>query len=292
MRLSMKRRDTWSTITPDVDARRSQRVTIDGDVFDVVRMGRGEPLVLVPGLAGSWKLVMPLARRLAHDYEVVSYSLRGDRSRGRGGLGDSRRRHADVGGHAADLAALIGRLGLECPAVLGVSFGAAVALELAVEQPGRLGSLILQGVEERFRTTLGSKIALHVLERYPLPENSPFINQFLNLLYGTKPEPGPRTEFVVDRVWETPQAVMAQRLRQLQQFDVSDRLWRIDVPTLVLAGARDAIIPARRQQRLAQKISGARFESIEGAGHIGFVTHADAVVRQVRDHLLRVKASV
>jgi len=235
---------------------------------------------------------MPLARRLAREYEVVSYSLRGDRSRGRGGPGDSHRRHADVGGHADDLAALIDRLGLECPAVFGVSFGAAVALELAVEQPGRLGSLIVQGVEERFRTTLGSTIALHVLERYPLPANSPFLNQFLNLLYGTKPEPGARTDFVVDRIWETPQAVMAERLRQLQQFDVADRLWRIDVPTLDLAGAKDAIIPARRQQGLAQKISGARFEALEGAGHIGFVTHADAVVHQVRDHFQRVKASV
>jgi len=292
MRLSANRRNTWSKITPDVDARRSERVTIDGDVFEIVRMGRGEPLLLVPGLAGSWKLVMPLARRLARNYEVISYSLRGDCSRARSGLGDSRRRHSDIGGHAADLAALIGRLGLECPAVFGMSFGAAVALELAVEQPGRLGSLMLQGVEERFRTTLGSKIALHVLERYPLPADSPFLNQFLNLLYGTKPDPGPRTDFVVERIWETPQAVMAQRIRQLQQFDVSDRLWRIDVPTLVVAGARDAIIPARRQQGLAQKISGARFESIEGAGHIGFVTHADAVVRQVRDHLLRVKAAV
>lgn len=292
MRLSENRRNTWSTISPDVDARRIERVTIDGDVFDVVRMGRGEPLVLVPGLAGSWKLAAPLARRLARDYQVVSYSLRGDRSRGLGGLGDSRRRHADMGGHAADLAALIGRLGLECPAVYGVSFGAAVALELAVEQPGRIGSLIVQGVEERFRTTLGARIALHALERYPLPPNSPFLNQFLNLLYGAKPDPGPRTDFVVERIWETPQAEMARRLRQLEQFDVSDRLWRIDVPTLVLAGAKDAIIPARRQEAMARKISGARFEAIEGAGHIGFVTHPGAVVRQVRDHLRRVKAAV
>jgi pimeloyl-ACP methyl ester carboxylesterase len=292
MRLSTNQRNIWSTIACEVDERRSQRLTVGGDVFDVVRMGRGEPLVLVPGLAGSWKLVMPLARRLARHYEVVSYSLRGDRSRVWGGSSVPRRRHADLGGHAADLSALIGGLGLERPAVFGVSFGAAVALELAVEQPARMGSLILQGVEERFRATLGSKVALHVLERYPLPATSPFLNQFLNLLYGTKPEPGPRTDAVIERIWETPQAVMAQRLRQLQQFDVSDRLWRIDVPTLVLAGAKDAIVPACRQQGLARKISGARFESIEGAGHIGFVTHADAVVRQVRDHLQRVKATV
>lgn len=292
MRLSANRRNTWSTITPDSRMRRIERVPVEGDVFEVVRLGRGEPIVLVPGLAGSWKLVMPLARRLAREFEVVTYGLRGDRSRAWGGVGASNRRCADVAGHAADLAALMDRLGLECPAVFGVSFGAAVALELAVEHPNRLGSLIVQGGESRFRTTLGSKIVGHVLERYPLPADSPFVNQFLNLLHGTKPEPGPRTEFVVDRIWETPQAVMAERLRQLQRFDVSDRLWRIDVPTLVLAGAKDAIVPANRQRRLAEGISGARFESLEGAGHIAFVTHADAVVRQVREHFQRVKATV
>jgi pimeloyl-ACP methyl ester carboxylesterase len=184
------------------------------------------------------------------------------------------------------------RLGLECPSVFGVSFGAAVALELAVDQPGRIGSLIVQGVESRFRTTLGSTIARHVLERYPLPANSPFLNQFLNLLHGAKPEPGPLAEFVVDRIWETPQAVMAERLRQLERFDVADRLWRIDAPTLVLAGAKDAIIPASRQRRLAEAISGARFATVEGAGHIAFVTHVDAVAGQVRAHLQRVNAPV
>ena len=122
MRLSAKWRDAWSTIAPVADSRRVERIALDGDLFDVIRMGRGEPIVLVPGLAGGWKLLAPLARRLAREFEVVLYSLRGDRARGRSGLSEARRRHADVGGHAADLAALIGRLGMERPAVLGVSF--------------------------------------------------------------------------------------------------------------------------------------------------------------------------
>ena len=113
MRLSAKWQDAWSTITPIADSRRVERIAIDGDIFDVVRMGRGEPIVMVPGLAGGWKLLAPLARRLSREFEVVVYSLRGDRSMGRSGLSEARRRHADVGGHAADLAALIGRLGME-----------------------------------------------------------------------------------------------------------------------------------------------------------------------------------
>jgi len=291
MRFSSKRRNSWTALIADASERRTHRLTIDGDVFEVVRMGRGEPLVLVPGLAGGWRLLKPLIRRLARHHEVFALGLRGDVDRG-GGLGVSARSHADVAGHAADVSDLIDRLGLERPALMGVSFGGAVALELAVQRPQSLSALVVQGVEERFRVSLGSMIVRRVLDNYSLPTDSPFINQFLNLLYAKKPEPGRQTEFVVSRVWETPQAVIARRLAHLEYFDVSDRLWMIDVPTLVLGGSRDAIIPVSRQKRLAQEISGARFESIEGAGHIGFVTHADQIAAQVRDHLQRVKASV
>lgn len=291
MRLSSKRRITWTAMIAGASERRTQRLSIGREVFEVFRAGRGEPLVLVPGLAGGWRLLTPLIRRLARDHEVFAVSLRGDRDLG-GGLGVTENSHADVAGHAADVSTLIDRLGLERPALMGVSFGGAVALELAVERPRGISALVVQGVEERFRTSLGSKIVRRVLENHPLPTDSPFINQFLNLLYAKKPEPGPKTDRVVSRVWETPQAVIARRLAGLEHFDVSDRLWLVDVPTLVLAGSGDVIIPASRQKRLAQEISGARFQSVEGAGHIAFVTHADAMAAQVREHLQRVKASV
>jgi 3-oxoadipate enol-lactonase len=183
-------------------------------------------------------------------------------------------------------------LGLECPAVLGVSFGGAIALELAAEHPDRLGALILHGAEARFRPSIGSRIARRVLERFPLPSDSRFINQFFHLLFGTKPEPGPLVDFVIDRIWETGQSVMAERLAQLESFDISDRLWSIGAPTLVLAGGRDAIVAAPRQRALAGGISDARFGIIEDAGHIGFLTHRTEVVRSVRRHLRRARAAV
>jgi 3-oxoadipate enol-lactonase len=147
-------------------------------------------------------------------------------------------------------------------------------------------------VEARFQRTIGSTIARRALERFPLPSDNPFINQFFHLLYGAKPEPGPLVDFVVDRIWETDQRIMAQRLAQLESFDVSDRLWRIDSPTLVLAGARDVIVPVARQRAMAEGISGARFELIANAGHVGFLTHRAEVVRDIRRHLRAVKATV
>src|SRR5262249_42892973 len=161
--------------------------------------------------------------------------------------------------YARDVADRIEQLRLERPTVCGVSFGGAVALELATETPGLVGGLVLHGIEARFHTGLGSLIARRVLERFPLPRDNQFVNQFFNLLYGGKPEPGPLMEFVVERCWQTDQAVMASRIRALENFDVSDRLWRIDAPTVVVAGTRDVIVPPSRQKALAESISGARF---------------------------------
>jgi 3-oxoadipate enol-lactonase len=264
---------------------------VDGGWVDVVRLGRGEPLVLVPGLAGGWKLLWPLARGLARHFEVFLPGLRGDRA-DRAGAGEPPRRLGDLGTHTEDLVDLLDQLGLASPSVLGVSFGGAVALELAVEHPHRVSRLIVHSAEARFHPSLGSAIARRVLERFPLPSDNRFVNQFFHLLYGTKPEPGPLVDFVVDRIWETDQSVMAHRLAQLETFDVSDRLWRIDVPTLVLAGGRDVIVPVDRQRALAEAIAGARFEILDDAGHIGFLTHRAEVVRSVQKHLETVKAAV
>src|SRR4051812_37667429 len=72
--------------------------------------GEGQPLVLVPGLAGGMQLVGPLARELAGRFQVISYQLRGEDDwfalRQSFGLADL----------VGDLAELMDWLGLERPA--------------------------------------------------------------------------------------------------------------------------------------------------------------------------------
>lgn len=275
MRLAPGRRARWMN-DRDFLGETSEVVATRGGIVEVVRMGEGEPVVFVPGLAGGWRLLAPLARRLARRHEVILFGYPGDRGLLPGPGRPSLSEYAD------DVAGLIASLRLERPTLFGVSFGGAVALELAVGHPECLGGLIVQGAEARFRLGLGARIAMRALERFPLPSDNAFVNQFFNLLHGRRPEPGPLPEFVVRRCWETDQGVMASRLRALESFDVADRLWRIEVPTLVLAGTRDVVVPPARQQALAESIAGARFATLEGAGHIGFLTHGDEVARHVR----------
>jgi pimeloyl-ACP methyl ester carboxylesterase len=291
MRLAAKWQRAWPMLSDGSERGRSEAVYVDDEWLEVVRLGEGEPLVLVPGLAGSWKLLLPLAQRLARHFEVLIYGLRGDRFHG-GGSESEIRQNCEIARYARDLAGLLDQLGLEAPTVFGVSFGGAIALELAALYPGRVGALVVHGAEAQFRPTIGSTIARRVLERFPLPSDNRFVNQFFHLLYGCKPEPSPLVDFVVERIWETDQTIMAHRLAELETFDISERLWRIEAPTLVLAGARDVIVPAARQRRLADRIAGARFELLENAGHIGFLTHSADVVKTIRRHLRRVRTAV
>ena len=78
MKLAAKWHGSSSTFFSCPEEGRRVRVKLGGEPADVIRMGKGDPLVLVPGLAGGWKLLLPLARRLAHDFEVILYGLRGD----------------------------------------------------------------------------------------------------------------------------------------------------------------------------------------------------------------------
>jgi len=284
MRLAARHRNIWLDLE-DCGVSGVGRIPRRFGSFETVRMGQGDPIVLLPGLAGGWRLLTPLARLLARRHEVVMIGLRGDHEQA--GLAGGQR-PLD---HAFDVSDVIARLGLERPTVLGVSFGAAVALEMAIEFPKSVGSLIVSGGEARFHASLGAAILLRTLERLPLPHDSAFLNQFFNLLHGRRPEPGPLVDFVARRCWETEQGVVAARLRGLEDFDLTERLWEIDAPTLVLGGTKDVIVPPARQRSLANRIPGARYEMIEGGGHIGFLTHRSEFASQVNAFVREGQAS-
>ncbi len=241
--------------------------------------GDGPPLVLVPGLAGGFELLGPLAHCLAHHFHVISYQLRGEDDcfmlRRSFGLTDL----------AEDLHEFLDWQGLESPAVLGVSFGGVLALELAARYPGRLSSLTLQGVGARFERGLLQQVASLVLSRYPLPSDSPFVNQFFNLLFGGKMKPGPLVEFVTRLCWQTDQSVMAHRFHLAETCDLTPRLSRVRTPTLLMAGDRDLLVSDQSLSDLADSIVGSQVVRLPGCGHLAFVTRAQRVADEIRRFL-------
>jgi 3-oxoadipate enol-lactonase len=74
--------------------------------------------------------------------------------------------------------------------------------------------------------------------------------------------------------------------------DISDQLGAISVPTLVIHGTEDAAIELEKAEELAHLVPGARFATIEGAGHQSNVDSPEDVSRLVREFLASVPAAV
>jgi pimeloyl-ACP methyl ester carboxylesterase len=68
-------------------------------------------------------------------------------------------------------------------------------------------------------------------------------------------------------------------------FDASDRLGGIDVPTLVVHGTDDRVLPVENGRQLAAAIPDAELVLVEGAPHLVFVEHADEVTARLRRFL-------
>jgi pimeloyl-ACP methyl ester carboxylesterase len=232
-------------------------------------------------LAGGFELLGPLARILSREYRVISYQLRGEDDpfalRRRFGLRDL----------VHDLAEFLEWQHLECPAVMGVSFGGVLALEFASQFPHRLRKLIVQGAGARFERGLLQQVAGMVLTRYPLPTDSPFVNQFFNLLFGSKQKQGPLFHFVTRQCWQTDQSVMTHRFHLAERFSLDGRMERIRVPTLLLAGDRDLLVSPRSLADLRDGICNARLATLPGCGHLAFVTQPERVAEETRRFLDR-----
>lgn len=238
--------------------------------------GSGEPLVLVPGLAGGFDLTARVVRVLARHYQIYCCEMRDE------GNPLALHRPHTVTDLSRDLLEFMDLQYLERPTVLGLSYGSAVALKLASSKPGRVGRLIIHGAGVNFGESLFGVIAREVLERYPLPHDSKFLNQFFRLLFARREQVGSLFDFVAARCWQTDQSVIAHRLRMLAMLDLGSELSCIHTPTLVIAGRDDAIVDCQSQRVVADSIPGARFAAIERAGHLCFLTRPHAFAEHVR----------
>jgi pimeloyl-ACP methyl ester carboxylesterase len=105
--------------------------------LNVSQTGTGEPLLLIMGTSGSLGLWEPLVAPFAARHRVIAFDNRG--------LGQSERgaERITMASLAVDAVALLDALEIERAHVLGWSLGSAVAQELALAHPNRLGGLVL-----------------------------------------------------------------------------------------------------------------------------------------------------
>ena len=115
----------------------TRTVNVNGIELGYVDVGEGSPVVLLHGGFGTVEMFGPNVDLLAAGHRVIGVDLQ---SHGRSPAVDRPLRFDTM---ASDVAALIGELGVERPAVMGFSLGGGVALRLGIEHPELVDRLVL-----------------------------------------------------------------------------------------------------------------------------------------------------
>lgn len=201
--------------------------------------GSGAPVVFVHGLGGSWRWWRRVVPAFAERFEVHLVDLPRFRALSRFRPGD-----------AADwLDRWLDGAGLERPALVGHSLGGLLAAQLAMRRPGRLSRLVLSD-------------PAGIPTGWSLPREALAL---ASTVWTVAPSFLP--VLVADAVRWGPESLVRGALYSVG-VDLRVDLGAIEVPTLVLWGERDRLVPTRLAETWRDAIPGARLELIDGAGHV------------------------
>jgi pimeloyl-ACP methyl ester carboxylesterase len=248
--------------------------------------GEGEPLLMIQGYgqySGHWTTLLPPFSR---QYRVIIFDSRGT------GRSDKPETPYTMQMMAADVKELLDAIGIDKANVFGVSMGGMVAQEFALSYPDKLINLVLGctncggkqqiiptpealgflfnpemaklSVEERARITTGWLWTKEFIDKHPEA-----VDMYID----------------ITAKYPTPVHGFYGQAQAIAHHDTCDRLPQIKVPTLVIVGDADRIIPHENSKLIASRIPGAELVIVPNAGH-GFTESPDAV-KAVLDFLKR-----
>ena len=257
---------------------------------EMIDVGSGPPVVLIPGIQGRWEWMWPAVDALERRCRVISFSL--DEGHGSGRRVDPARGFDD---YLDQIEEIMTRAGLADTAVCGVSFGGLIALHWAARRPERTRALVLVSTPSPDWTP---SCRVHWYLRAPrllspvFAAQSPF--RLGPEIWHALDSVGDRLAFSgrqLARVARSPFSPvgMAERVRRMSTVDFEADCRQVTAPTLVLTGepGLDRVVPVDGTRRYADRIDGARYATLERTGHIGLVTRPDRFAEMVGPFVAR-----
>lgn len=258
---SLERRDDLYTVIDGLEVR----------YWDV---GEGSPVVLIHGLGGTVETWLPNVDALARRHRVLALDLPGFGRSGR------QRLIYSPGSATGFVAGFLDHLGAGRASIVGNSMGGLVALQLAVDQPWRVERLVLVGSAGLGREVgrLLRLASVPWLGRYLLSRLTPE-----ELVVGTvnsvvsNPQSIPRDLIerwiditsqpgMLDSILQATRAGLTI-LGQRRRIVLRDRLAELRVPTLLIWGSEDPVIPVAHAYAAHRLLPGSQIHVFEGCRH-------------------------
>ena len=273
----------------------ARQIDLHGHPVTYHQVGRGPAVLLIHGITSSsrtWRTVMPA---LAEHHTVVAPDLLGH------GRSAKPRGDYSLGGYASGLRDLMVALEIPSATVVGHSLGGGVAMQFAYQFPERVERLVLVdsgglGSEVslvlRAATLPGAEYVLPLLASGPLRGAGAALGSVLGRV-------GLRASADVRGMAEGFESLGDGAARRAfvhtarsvidpagQRVDATDRLYLAEhVPSLIVWGDRDRMIPVQHGRDAHELMPGSRLEVFPGAGHFPFNDDPERFVAVLADFI-------
>ncbi|MBO6727682.1 MAG: alpha/beta hydrolase [Rhizobiaceae bacterium] len=259
-----------SATAPTLDICRAS----DGVGIAYSRAGAGTPLIKTASWVNhqqhDWTSPVfgDILHRLADRHELIWYDQRG--------AGLSERAVTDLSFEALtrDLEAVVDATGHKSVSLLGISQGAALAIDFAARHPERVDRLVLWGGFARGRNRRGDHTDIAFADAFVNllregwgADHPAFRRMFSSLFLPEASDEQVRWWIEMQRVSTTPETA-AKLCVTVNDIDVSNALGSVHAPTLLIHSARDAVVPLSEACYVAARINDARLSVIESANHL------------------------
>ena len=285
-----------------MNANQCQQIELHGHRVNYRIAGDGPLIVLVHGITSTsdcWREVMPW---LADDFTVLAPDLLGH--------GESAKPRGDysLGAYASGIRDLIVALGFERGTFLGHSLGGGIAMQLAYQFPERCERMVLVssgGLGPEVHLLLraaalpGSEWVLPVIAGPGARDVGRAVGRLLSRL-GVRPTPDV-TEFARgygSLADSEARSAFIHTLRGVidpagQRVSARDRLYlAAEVPSLVIWGEHDRIIPIEHGRQAHAAMPGSRFVAISDAGHFSQLDQPRRFVEALAEFMAETQPSV
>jgi 3-oxoadipate enol-lactonase len=251
--------------------------------------GEGEPLLCVAGLTCDTLVWIPQVQAFSAAHRTVIFD---NRDAGQSSMAEP---GYDIADMARDALALADHLELDTFHLLGVSMGGAIAQEIALQAPERVRTLTLAvtfpaggAYARRLAEVWCARLdridyEQHVDELMLLNHSEGFYDhpemvEFIRTAMLNNPHPQPPEAF-------------ARQLAASSRHDARDGLGSLTMPTHVIGGECDILVPAWKSKEVASLIPGAKLTILPGAPHGLSVERAEEFNALVLDFIREAAAT-
>ena len=272
-----------------------QTISVHGHQISYRTGGSGPVVLLIHGMAGSSAAWKPILEDLGQHATYVAPDLPGH------GYSDKPRADYSLGAQASFLRDLLAALGHGSATVVGTSLGGGIAMQFSYQHPERCERLVLVGpggLGEEVSPLL-RLLAVPGLDLVMPVAFLPFIRTGVEAMtswfgkFGLAPKPK------TNEMWRAYTSLMEpetrkafnQTLRSVidlkgQRVSAMDKLYlAADIPTLIIWGDEDPIIPISHAHDAHEMIDGSRLEVMEGCGHFPYAEHPRQFTKLVVDFM-------